>query len=170
MAIGSTFKESFQKALRGLEVRSDGFGSDALDLWGTSEQPTEAQIVAKLEKPGAERVWYLRYAFKSGMSVAKVHELTGIDPWFLDNLYEISRLQNSSAPQKGRDFPIGRLRESLAQRIWKCGPSGCGGEYGQHSNRLTRARRSSRPIRRITIRPMRMRTKCPLSRKAPGGL
>jgi carbamoyl-phosphate synthase large subunit len=89
MAIGSTFKESFQKALRGLEVRSDGFGSDALDLWGTSEQPTEAQIVAKLEKPGAERVWYLRYAFKSGMSVAKVHELTGIDPWFLDNLYEI---------------------------------------------------------------------------------
>ena len=41
MAIGSTFKESFQKASRGLEVRSDGFGCDTLDLWGTPEQPTE---------------------------------------------------------------------------------------------------------------------------------
>ena len=89
MAIGSTFKESFQKALRGLEVKSDGFGCDRLDLWNTTEQPTEEQIIAKLRKPGAERVWYLRYAFKSGMDVAKVYELTGIDPWFLDNLHEI---------------------------------------------------------------------------------
>ena len=89
MAIGSTFKESFQKALRGLEVRSDGFGCDRLDLWGTDEQPSESEIVARLQKPGAERVWFLRYAFKTGMSVAKVHELTGIDPWFLDNLHEI---------------------------------------------------------------------------------
>ncbi|HVT28129.1 MAG TPA: carbamoyl-phosphate synthase large subunit, partial [Lacipirellulaceae bacterium] len=89
MAIGSTFKESFQKALRGLEVRSDGFGNDRLDLWGTPEQPTTDEIVTKLKKPGAERVWYLRYAFKSGMTVAQVHELTGIDPWFLDNLHEI---------------------------------------------------------------------------------
>ncbi|HJQ79884.1 MAG TPA: carbamoyl-phosphate synthase large subunit, partial [Lacipirellulaceae bacterium] len=89
MAIGSTFKESFQKALRGLEVRSDGFGSDRLDKWGTDEQPGEEEIIAKLMNPGAERVWYLRYAFKSGMSVEKVRELTGIDPWFLDNLHEI---------------------------------------------------------------------------------
>jgi carbamoyl-phosphate synthase large subunit len=89
MAIGSTFKESFQKALRGLEVKSDGFGSDRLDLWGTPEQPNEDQIIGKLKKPGAERVWYLRYAFKSGMTVAQVYEMTGIDPWFLDNLHEI---------------------------------------------------------------------------------
>ncbi len=89
MAIGSTFKESFQKALRGLEVRSDGFGCDALDRWGTDEQPTEEEIIARLTKPGAERVWFLRYAMKSGMSVAKIYELTGIDPWFLDNLQEI---------------------------------------------------------------------------------
>src|SRR5215213_2807896 len=89
MAIGSTFKESFQKALRGLEVKSDGFGCDRLDLWDTDERPSADEIIAKLKKPGAERVWYLRYAFKSGMSVAKVYELTGIDPWFLDNLHEI---------------------------------------------------------------------------------
>jgi carbamoyl-phosphate synthase large subunit len=102
MAIGSTFKESFQKALRGLEVRSDGFGCDRLDLWGTPEQPSESAIVAKLKKPGAERVWYLRYAFKSGMSVAKVYELTGIDPWFLDNLHEILETEESLRKNVGR--------------------------------------------------------------------
>jgi carbamoyl-phosphate synthase large subunit len=89
MAIGSTFKESFQKALRGLEVKSDGFGCDRLDLWATDAQPSEDEIIAKLSKPGPERVWYIRYAFKSGMSVQRVFELTGIDPWFLDNLHEI---------------------------------------------------------------------------------
>jgi carbamoyl-phosphate synthase large subunit len=102
MAIGSTFKESFQKALRGLEVRSDGFGCDRLDLWGTPEQPSEPAIIAKLKKPGAERVWYLRYAFKSGMSVAKVYELTGIDPWFLDNLHEIFETEEALRKSVGR--------------------------------------------------------------------
>jgi carbamoyl-phosphate synthase large subunit len=95
MAIGSTFKESFQKALRGLEVRSDGFGSDRLDLWGTDQQPSEDEIIAKLMNPGAERVWYLRYAFKSGMSVDRVCELTGIDRWFLDNLHEIVETEDA---------------------------------------------------------------------------
>jgi carbamoyl-phosphate synthase large subunit len=89
MAIGSTFKESFQKALRGLEVGSDGFGCDRVDLWGTEAQPDEDEITARLSNPGAERVWYLRYAFKSGMSVDEVYKITGIDPWFLDNLLEI---------------------------------------------------------------------------------
>jgi carbamoyl-phosphate synthase large subunit len=89
MAIGGTFKESFQKALRGLEVRADGFGCDRLDLWGTEAQPSKDEIEAKLSKAGADRVWYLRYAIKSGMSIAKINELTGIDPWFLDNLFEI---------------------------------------------------------------------------------
>jgi carbamoyl-phosphate synthase large subunit len=112
MAIGSTFKESFQKALRGLEVKSDGFGCDALDLWGTDEQPSEEQIIAKLTKPGAERVWYLRYAFKSGMSVATVHELTGIDPWFLDNLHEI--LETEEALREISDFGF-RISDSRNQ-------------------------------------------------------
>jgi carbamoyl-phosphate synthase large subunit len=94
MAIGSTFKESFQKALRGLEVRADGFGCDRLDLWGTDAQPPEEEIIAKLSKAGAERVWYLRYAIKSGMSTEKIHSLTGIDPWFLDNLLEIVETEN----------------------------------------------------------------------------
>ena len=52
MAIGSTFKESFQKALRGLEVRSDGFGCDRLDLWGTAEQPSEEADHREAEEAG----------------------------------------------------------------------------------------------------------------------
>jgi carbamoyl-phosphate synthase large subunit len=89
MAIGSTFKESFQKALRGLEIGSSGFGCDSSDLWGTDEQPDDAEIRAKLSRPGPKRAWYIRYAFKSGMSVDEVYQLSGIDPWFLDNLLEI---------------------------------------------------------------------------------
>ncbi|QEG33627.1 carbamoyl-phosphate synthase large subunit [Bythopirellula goksoeyrii] len=89
MAIGSTFKESFQKALRGLEVGSFGFGCDGSDLWGTDQQPSEEEIKEKLARPGPQRVWYLRYALKSGMTPARIHELTNIDPWFLDNLAEI---------------------------------------------------------------------------------
>jgi carbamoyl-phosphate synthase large subunit len=89
MAIGSTFKESFQKALRGLEVGAFGFGCDGNDLWGTAAQPDHDEIVAKLSRPCPERVWHLRYALKSGMTVEEVYELTHIDRWFLDNLLEI---------------------------------------------------------------------------------
>src|SRR5262245_56478707 len=95
MAIGSTFKESFQKALRGLEVGSFGFGSDGADRWGTDEQPDDGEIRAKLSRPGPQRVWYIRYAIKSGMSVEEIYELTGIDPWFLDNLLEIVETEDA---------------------------------------------------------------------------
>jgi carbamoyl-phosphate synthase large subunit len=93
MAIGRTFKESFQKALRGLEVGAFGFGSDGKDKWGTPEQPGEDEIRAKLSVPNADRVWYLRYALKSGMSVEQIYSLTNIDPWFLDQLVEIVRME-----------------------------------------------------------------------------
>ena len=102
MAIGGTFKESFQKALRGLEVGAFGFGSDPKDLWYTDERPSEDEIRAKLTVPGSERVWHLRYALKSGMSVKQVHELTGIDPWFLDNLLEI--LETEDALRELEDY------------------------------------------------------------------
>jgi carbamoyl-phosphate synthase large subunit len=94
MAIGRTFKESFQKALRGLEVGAFGFGCDGKDKWGTPEQPGDDEIRAKLSVPNADRVWYLRYALKSGLSVEQIHELTKIDPWFLDQLQDIVRMED----------------------------------------------------------------------------
>ena len=101
MAIGGTFKESFQKALRGLEVGAFGFGCDSKDLWYASdgsphaERPTEDEIRAKLTVPNADRVWYLRYAILLGLSAEEIFQITGIDPWFLDNLFEITETENA---------------------------------------------------------------------------
>jgi carbamoyl-phosphate synthase large subunit len=89
MAIGRTFKESLQKAMRGLEVGSFGLGSDGKDLWGTPQQPSLEEIRAKLSRPNAERMWYIRYAFKAGMTQQEIFDLTYIDPWFLDQIAEI---------------------------------------------------------------------------------
>jgi carbamoyl-phosphate synthase large subunit len=89
MAIGRTFKESLQKALRGLETGRFGLGCDRADLWGTPQQPSEEEIVKKLALPNAERIWYLRYAMKAGMSAEDIHLRTRIDPWFLANLREL---------------------------------------------------------------------------------
>jgi len=91
MAIGRTFKESFQKALRGLEVGSFGFGFDGKDLWGTERQPTREETIAKLARPNAWRAWYLRYAIKYGISIEEIYDITGIDPWFLQNLVDLVR-------------------------------------------------------------------------------
>src|SRR5438552_8075647 len=86
MAIGRTFKESLQKALRGLETGSFGLGCDRTDRWGTPQQPSIDDIVGKLATPTAERIWYLRYAFKAGMSLEDIHRHTRIDPWFLNHV------------------------------------------------------------------------------------
>ena len=95
MAIGRTFKESFQKALRGLEVGAFGFGCDSKDLWDTDRRPSADEIRAKLSKPNPDRVWYLRYALKSGMSIEDIFAITYIDPWFLDNLQQIVQMEES---------------------------------------------------------------------------
>jgi len=97
MAIGRTFKESLQKALRGLEVGSFGFGSDGKDEWGSENQPGDDEIRARLATPGDKRIWYLRYAIKSGFTLEEIYKLTGIDPWFLDQLFEIVELEDELA-------------------------------------------------------------------------
>ncbi len=94
MAIGRTFKESFQKALRGLEVGSFGLGCDQKDLWGTDAQPDQDAIRAKLSVPNEQRPWYIRYAIKSGMSMGDIYALTRIDPWFLDQILELVEMEN----------------------------------------------------------------------------
>src|SRR5690606_3118927 len=76
MAIGRTFKESLQKAIRGLEIGHFGLGGGKKDLWGTSRQPTIDVIRRMLSVPNAERLFHVRYGFKAGMSVDEIHELT----------------------------------------------------------------------------------------------
>jgi carbamoyl-phosphate synthase large subunit len=117
MAIGRTFKESFQKALRGLEVGSFGFGCDHKDRWGTEEQPDHDEIRVKLSTPGDERVWFIRYAFKSGMSIDEVHRLSHIDRWFLQHLYEIVELEGQL---RGHESPA-TVSDELLRRAKQAG-------------------------------------------------
>jgi carbamoyl-phosphate synthase large subunit len=94
MAIGRTFKESVQKALRGLETGRFGLGCDRADRWGTPQQPSMEEISAKLATPTSERIWFIRYALKSGMSIEDVYARTKIDRWFLHNLREIIEMED----------------------------------------------------------------------------
>ena len=80
MAIGRTFQESFQKALRGLEVGVDGLNQKTTD---------REKIQIELGEPGPERIWYVGDAFAQGFSLEEVHQLTHIDPWFLSQIKEI---------------------------------------------------------------------------------
>jgi len=89
MAIGRTFKESLQKALRGLEIGHFGLGGGKKDLWGTEKQPTDEDVTTKLSIPNDQRMFYIRYAMKSGMSIDELYQLTNVDPWFLWQLRDI---------------------------------------------------------------------------------
>jgi len=86
MAIGRTFQESIQKALRGLETGSDGF----------DERTTDRDVIEnELGDPGPERIFYVADAFRCGMSVAEVHEHAKIDPWFLAQIEDLVRQEKA---------------------------------------------------------------------------
>jgi carbamoyl-phosphate synthase large subunit len=84
MAIGRTFQESLQKALRGLEVGVDGLNQRTRD---------RETLEKELGEPGPERIWYVGDAFENGFTLEEVHRLTRIDPWFLDQIKEIVELE-----------------------------------------------------------------------------
>ncbi|BBO21365.1 MAG: carbamoyl-phosphate synthase (glutamine-hydrolyzing) [Rhodocyclaceae bacterium] len=101
MAIGRTFQESFQKALRGLEVSV--YGLDEIEA-------DEDSIEQELANPGAERVWYLGQAFRNGMSREKAFQLTKIDPWFLAQIEDIVREEAALAGRKLHDLDAEAMR------------------------------------------------------------
>ncbi len=103
MSIGRTFKESLQKGIRSMEVKRFGLGVDANDKWlqakrsdegqatdGDIEWPIEKEkLRRKLQIPSQGRLYYVRYAFKMGYTLDEVHEMTRIDPWFLQNIKDL---------------------------------------------------------------------------------
>ncbi len=95
MAMGRTFQESFQKALRGLEVGVDGM----------NEKTQDREVLEKeLGEPGPERIWYVGDAFAMGLSVDEVFDLTKIDRWFLVQIEEIVKIEldlDKLAAEKG---------------------------------------------------------------------
>ena len=101
MAIGRTFQESLQKALRGLEVSV--YGLDEIEA-------DEDTIDRELANPGAERMWYLGQAFRNGMGLDKIFQLTKIDPWFLVQIQDIVSEEAALAGQKLHDLDADEMR------------------------------------------------------------
>ncbi|MEL6795695.1 MAG: carbamoyl-phosphate synthase large subunit [Planctomycetota bacterium] len=118
MAIGRTFKESFQKALRSLDVKRFGLGLDKNDKWLAAErsddgrtadgQPiewpiAEDKLTRKLAVPSQGRVYYIRYALKMGWSIERVCELTRIDPFFVDQIAQLVEFEDELASAASLD-------------------------------------------------------------------
>ena len=82
MAIGSSFQESFQKAIRGLEIGKCG-------LVELSIKPSKSEIRSRLISPTPERIFYIAEAFRNGYTIEEIFEISGIDPWFLSELEEL---------------------------------------------------------------------------------
>ena len=91
MAIGRTFQESLQKALRGLEVGSAGF-EHMIDV---DDPDQRDDLIAELTNPGPDRIWYLADGFRAGMTIDEVYQYSGVDPWFLVQIKDIVDTENS---------------------------------------------------------------------------
>ncbi len=118
MAIGRTFKESLQKALRSLEIGSRGFESRLFDLSDETRRALtykeQSLLMEKLRIPGWERLWYLGDAFRYGMRERELYEITAIDPWFLTNIRQIIEMEDELKTARrlfGEKAP--ELRETL---------------------------------------------------------
>src|ERR1043166_4399354 len=96
MAIGRNFQESLQKAMRGLEISSDGFEPQVPDY----EERSVARIREELATPRAKRLWFVGDAFRAGMTVEQVFTASKIDPWFLEQIEEIIATEATIAMQK----------------------------------------------------------------------
>ncbi len=99
MSIGRTFREAFQKAIRSMEVKRFGYGLDEQDRWLAGEDDEswpidEETLTRKLAVPCQGRIYYIRYALKMGWSVERIHELTGIDPWYLDQFAQLTTFED----------------------------------------------------------------------------
>ena len=114
MAIGRTFQESLQKALRGLEVGVNGL-DPIIDI---EDNDALSRIRHELKEPGAERIWYIADAFRVGLSLEEIFKLTNIDPWFLVQIEELLNLETqvkeSGMSSMDKDFLYKLKRKGFA--------------------------------------------------------
>ncbi|CAG9172170.1 Carbamoyl-phosphate synthase large chain [Cupriavidus laharis] len=101
MAMGRTFQESFQKALRGLEVGVDGLDEKSAD---------RDEIVEEIGEAGPDRIWYVGDAFRIGMSLEEVHAETDIDPWFLAQIEDIVKTEGQIKARTLESLSAAELR------------------------------------------------------------
>jgi carbamoyl-phosphate synthase large subunit len=102
MAMGRTFQESFQKALRGLETGAYGLDEVEAD---------QDDLERELSEPGSQRIWYVGQAFREGMTLEQVHALTRIDPWFLIQIEDIIKTEKSLVGRSLKGINAAELRE-----------------------------------------------------------
>ncbi len=107
MAMGRTFQESLQKALRGLEVGADGFDPKTTD---------RDEIEAELMSPGPERIWYVGDAFRIGMTLEEIFAVSKIDPWFLDQIQGLIEMETALS---GR--PLAEVGADELRRLKRAG-------------------------------------------------
>ncbi|WP_455282629.1 carbamoyl-phosphate synthase large subunit [[Eubacterium] cellulosolvens] len=107
MAIGRTFEESLQKAIRSLEIGRAGLGSDNKDL-----DPSIEKIFQKLRANDHERIFYIRYAIKKGIMISKIVELTNIDPWFIHKIKNIVNMEEEIKKNNIDTIPDNLLKEA----------------------------------------------------------
>ena len=105
MAIGRTFQESFQKALRSLETGRYGFGCDR-----TETLPSLSQVRSSLRTPNPDRVYTIYHAMRLGMTPEEIYELTAIDIWFLDKLQDIIETEKVLKQTKLNDITASDMR------------------------------------------------------------
>ncbi len=106
MAIGRTFQESMQKALRGLEVGASGF-DPKID---PKDDDAEDTLVRELKTPSAERAWYVGDAFRHGMTVDEVYGYSGIDPWYLVQIEDLIKDEAALKTMALSDLTADKLR------------------------------------------------------------
>jgi carbamoyl-phosphate synthase large subunit len=102
MAMGRSFQESFQKALRGLEVGAYGLDEVEADL---------GDLEHELANPGAQRIWYVGQGFREGLDLERLHQLTRIDPWFLAQIEDIVLTEKTLTGRSLKNLGAGELRE-----------------------------------------------------------
>jgi len=116
MAIGRTFQESLQKALRGLEVGSAGFEPHMQ----VTDADSRSELVDRLTNPGADRIWYVADAFRAGFELEEIYGYSGIDPWFLVQIEDIvhweSQLQGLGPDDIDHSLMWGLKRRGFSDR------------------------------------------------------
>ena len=123
MAIGRTFKEAFQKGLRGLEIGRMGFEKKAYPAMSRED------ILKEVALPRSGRVFLIRHALEKGISVNEIASATGIDSWFINNMKDILDFEATITPTiliADKDEPNGRF--SRKPRVWvfpTCSSDGC---------------------------------------------
>ena len=136
MAIGRTFQQALQKAMRGLEIGVDGL----------NQMTTDRQVIEKeLGEPGSERIWYVGDAFAQGFTLEEVHQLTKIDPWFLAEVKEIVDVELQLDTMTLGDLDAETLR-TLKQKGFSDRRLGYLLESTEHEIRRLRHRLGVRPV------------------------